>query len=295
MNKKTKKAECLYRSNFSLAESPLWVPEEKLLYWVDINGPTINCLNPINGTFNFWRCHTQIGCVARAKNSELIAALKDGIYNFRPETGKFAKIVDPEPNKPENRLNDGKIDKTGRFLVGSMNDGNPDNPSGSLYQLSLNNKLSLLLDQIRIPNSIAWSPEGDIMYFSDTRAQTIWSFRYNCETGKISHRKTFAKFSRLEGRPDGATIDKEGYLWCAEYGGGKIIRFDPKGRLDSEITVPATNVTSCTFGGPNFSTLYITTASQRLTPEQKLLQPLAGSIFSCELNIGGIAEPIFMG
>ena len=113
--------------------------------------------------------------------------------------------------------------------------------------------------------------------------------------GKISHRKTFAKFSRLEGRPDGATIDKEGYLWCAEYGGGKIIRFDPKGRLDSEITVPATNVTSCTFGGPNFSTLYITTASQRLTPEQKLLQPLAGSIFSCELNIGGIAEPIFMG
>ena len=295
MSQMTKKAECLYRSNFSLAESPLWVPEEKLLYWVDINGPTLNCLNPNNGIYNFWPCPNRISCVARAKKSELIAGLKDGIYNFSPKTDKFAKIIDPEPNKPENRLNDGKIDKAGRFLVGSMNDGNPDNPSGSLYQLSSNNKMSLLLDQIRIPNSIAWSPEGDVMYFSDTRAETIWSFHYNCETGKISDRKTFAKFSHRQGRPDGATVDLEGYLWCAEYGGGKILRFDPKGKLVSEIILPATNVTSCTFGGPNFSTLFITTASQRLNPEQKMLQPLAGSIFSCELNITGIPEPTFTG
>ena len=293
MNQKTKKAECLYRSNFSLAESPLWVPEEKLLYWVDINGPTLNCLNPNNGTYNFWPCHTQISCVARSKNGELIAGLRDGIYSFSPKNGKFTKILDPEPNKPENRLNDGKVDRTGRLLVGSMEDGNPDNPSGSLYQLSSNNELSVLLDQIRIPNSIAWSPEGDVMYFSDTRAEIIWSFNYNSETGEISDRNTFVDFSKLQGRPDGATTDTEGYLWCAEYGGGKIIRFDPKGRIVSAITVPATNVTSCTFGGPNFSTIYITTASQRLTPEQRLSQPLAGSVFSCDLDITGIPEPIF--
>ena len=128
-------AQCIQKAGASLGESPVWDPEGKQLYWVDINNRHINRLDPKTGDTFRWPCHTEIGCIGLAKQGKLIAGLRDGFHYFNPSNGVFDLIVDPEPDKPINRLNDGKVDRAGRMWSGSMQDPNPDQPSGALYRL----------------------------------------------------------------------------------------------------------------------------------------------------------------
>ena len=286
-------AQCIQKAGASLGESPVWDPEGRQLYWVDINNRHINCLDLKTGDTLQWPCHTEIGCIGLAKQGRLIAGLRDGFHYFNPSNGVFDLIVDPEPDKPINRLNDGKVDRAGRMWSGSMRDPNPDQPSGALYRLDSSGNYACILDGIRIPNAIAWSPDNRIMYFGDTRAGIIWAFDFNLTAGEITNKRVFVDLSGQSGRPDGATVDAEGYLWNAEYGGSRVVRYTPDGKYDQQVDLPVTNVTCCAFGGLDFSTLFITTAAQNLTAAELEIQPLAGGLFACDLDIRGLPEPYF--
>jgi len=284
---------CVQESGASLGESPIWSYDENLLYWIDINSRLIHQFNPKTHKTRKWLCHTEIGCIGLTNKRRLIAGLRDGFYYFSPSQGTFNFIVDPEPNKPQNRLNDGKVDRAGRMWCGSMQDPNPNDPVGALYRLSGTDKCSRILDGIRIPNTICWSPNNKTMYLSDTRASIIWAFDFNLNTGTIKNKRIFVDLSQQPGRPDGATVDEEGFLWNAEYGGSRVVRYTPEGKFDCQINLPVSNITCCSFGGPNLSTLYITTAAQRLTEKELAHQPLAGGLFACEVEIRGLKEPQF--
>ena len=287
-------AHCVHQAGASLGESPLWNPKENQLYWVDINNRRIHRFDPDTKHTVSWSCHTEIGCIGLADHGRLIAGLRDGFYYFTPSTGVLDHIVDPEPDKPLNRLNDGKVDRAGRLWCGSMQDPNPDDPSGALYRLDKSGKYARLLEGIRIPNAIAWSPDNKIMYFTDTRESAIWAFDFNFEVGEISNKRIFVDLSGQRGRPDGATVDAEGYLWNAEYGGSRVVRYSPDGKFDRQLDMPVTNVTCCALGGPGLTTLFITTAAQKLDDSELADQPQAGGLFACDVGIKGLPEPLFV-
>ena len=285
-------AVCIVNTRDSLGESPLWDPVTERLFWVDINRCLIHQLDPRTGEITDWPCKTEPGCLGRADNGRLVAGLRDGFYFFSPATGKFEGITDPEPGKPENRVNDGKVDRAGRFWAGTMRDPNPDEPCGALYKLEGQTALQML-DGIRIPNSLCWSPDNQTLYFSDTRARVIWGFDFNLASGELTNRRLFVDLQGQLGRPDGATVDTEGYLWSAEYGGGRVVRYTPDGTVDKVVNLPVANVTCPTFGGTDYKTLFITTASQRLTENELAEQPLAGGLFSLKVTVAGLPEPVF--
>ena len=285
-------AVCIVNTRDSLGESPLWDPVTERLFWVDINRCLIHQLDPRTGEITDWPCKTEPGCLGRADNGRLVAGLRDGFYFFSPATGEFERITDPEPGKPENRVNDGKVDRAGRFWAGTMRDPNPDEPCGALYKLEGQTALQML-DGIRIPNSLCWSPDNQTLYFSDTRARVIWGFDFNLASGELTNRRLFVDLQGQLGRPDGATVDTEGYLWSAEYGGGRVVRYTPDGTVDKVVNLPVANVTCPTFGGTDYKTLFITTASQRLTENELAEQPLAGGLFSLTVTVAGLPEPVF--
>ena len=285
-------ADCIVNTRDSLGESPLWDPVTERLFWVDINRCLIHQLDPRTGEITDWPCKTEPGCLGRADNGRLVAGIRDGFYFFSPATGEFERITDPEPGKPENRVNDGKVDRAGRFWAGTMRDPNPDEPCGALYKLEGQTALQML-DGIRIPNSLCWSPDNQTLYFSDTRARVIWGFDFNLASGELSNRRLFVDLQGQLGRPDGATVDTEGYLWSAEYGGGRVVRYTPDGTVDKVVNLPVANVTCPTFGGTDYKTLFITTASQRLTENELAEQPLAGGLFSLKVTVAGLPEPVF--
>ncbi len=285
-------ANCIVEVGDSLGESPLWEPETQMFYWVDINRRLIHHLDPATGEVTDWPCHTEPGCIGRADYGRLIVGLRDGFHYFNPSTGVFDLITDPEPDKPKNRLNDGKLDRAGRLWAGTMQDPNPDEPEGALYRLE-DRTATQVLDGIRIPNALCWSPDSKTMYFADTRARAIWAYDFDLVTGEMANQRSLVDLSDQPGRPDGATVDSEGGVWSAEYGGHRVVRYTPAGVVDEIIDLPVANATCPAFGGPDMKTLYITTASQRLTEEEVKEQPLAGGLFACEVNVAGLVEPVF--
>ncbi|MDG2034507.1 MAG: SMP-30/gluconolactonase/LRE family protein, partial [Rhodospirillales bacterium] len=245
------KANCLADTRDSLGESPLWDPTTESLFWVDINRRLIHRFNPSTGEITDWACKTEPGCLGRADNGRLVAGLRDGFYFFTPATGVFERITDPEPTKPENRLNDGKIDRVGRFWAGTMRDPNPDEPDGALYKLE-DRSATRMIGGIRIPNALCWSPDNQTLYFADTRARVIWAFDFDLTAGTLTNRRIFVNLQDQPGRPDGATVDTEGCLWSAEYGGGRVVRYAPDGSVDTIVDLPVINATCPAFGGPDY-------------------------------------------
>lgn len=285
--------DCIVDAKASLGESPLWVPEEKALYWVDINNRLLHRYDPATGESQSLLQETEIGSIGRATEGRLIAGRRDGFGFIDPADDTFSPLTDPEADKPVNRFNDGKMDRNGHYWCGSMQDPNPDEPAGALYRLAADGRWSKVLDGIRIPNALCWSPDGGTMYFADTRAGAIWAFDFDPVSGEMSNQRVFIDFTDQKGHPDGATVDEEGFLWNAEYGGGRVVRYSPVGQVDQIIELPVANATCCAFGSDDLSILYITTASQRLSEAALAEQPLAGGLFVCEPGVKGLAEPVF--
>jgi sugar lactone lactonase YvrE len=277
----------------SLGESPLWDPEAQKLYWVDINNKLLHVHDSSGENDTTFEQACEIGSIGRARAGQLIAGRRDGFGFIDPATGDFTSLIDPETGKPANRMNDGKMDRAGRYWCGSMQDPYPDEPAGALYKLSSDGACETMLERIRIPNALCWSPDNKTLYFADTRAATIWAFDFDLDAGAISDQRVFVDLSDQPGRPDGATVDADGCLWSAEYGGHRLVRYTPSGDVERVVDLPVANATCCAFGGPDFKTLYITTASQHLGPAELAKQPLAGALLACEPGVQGLPEPVF--
>ncbi len=286
--------EVAAEGNAVLGESPVWSPDEAALYWVDINNPTVHRLDPATGERKRWLIETETGSIGLAGPGRLVAGLRTGLHFLDLETGKIEKICDPEGGGRfnENRMNDGKVDRAGRFWVGTMNDPGHE-PRGTLWRIDADGTAEPTMGEIRIPNALCWSPDSSTMYFTDSYSHEIWAFDFDLEEGAFENKRVFAAVPEDEGVPDGATVDAEGFVWCAHMFGGKVSRFAPDGVVERTIELPVPQVTSCAFGGPDLDTLYITTASLRMDRAALAEQPLAGALFATDPGVRGLPEPVF--
>jgi L-arabinonolactonase len=288
------RAECALECRNILGEGPIWDWRDSRLYWVDIRAPALLSLDPASGRTERWPMPAAIGCAVPRESGGWIVALRDGIHGFDPATGVLTRLATPEPERPENRLNDGKCDRLGRFWVGSMREGSRE-PAGALYRLDPDLRCHRILAAINVPNSIAWSTDDRTFYFADTRADSIQAFAYDLSAGGLGAGHIFAGPGAAPGRPDGATVDAEGCLWSARWGGSVVARFAPDGRLDRIVPLPVSQVTACAFGGPGLATLFVTSASIHLSSAELAEQPLAGGLFAIDVGVRGIAETPFAG
>jgi sugar lactone lactonase YvrE len=233
-----------------------------------------------------------VGSLAVRNHGGLLLALKSALAFFDPQSGSMRPIASPEADRSSQRFNDGKCDRQGRFWAGTMND-TVRHPDGTLYRLDRSGCVAVE-SGITIPNSLCWSPDGRTMYFSDSWTRTICAFDFDPATGQVANRRAFAR-TAAPAIPDGATIDAEGCLWCAEYDGWRITRFAPDGRRMRSIELPLQRPTSCMFGGPDLGTLFVTSATQRLSPEELSKQPLAGALLAMDVGVRGLPETRFDG
>jgi len=288
----TTAVELLVRGEDVLGESPLWDERSGQLFWVDSRGPALKRVIPGRSGVTVVAMDEMVGSIAFRERGGLLAATKSGIHFLDPETGSLAVAVRPEAALPDNRFNDGRCDRNGRFWAGTMSDVRRE-PVGSLYRLDATLACTPVRNAIIIPNSLAWSPDGRTMYFADTNRHTIWTWDYDPASGSATRERVFVDTGA--GRPDGSCVDADGCLWNAEYGAGRLVRYTPAGKVDRLLPVPVDNPTCCCFGGPGMDELYITTARQRLTPDQLSRQPLAGSVLVAHPGVGGLLEGRFAG
>lgn len=248
---------------------------------------TLCIYNPTNNTNRVIALNQQIGCVVPYVEDVVLLATENGFYSLNLKTEKLTHIYDPEPHLVENRFNDGKCDPAGRFWAGTT-DLNGINVAGSLYCLYNNLSVEKKVSYVNTSNGIAWSPDHTYLYFIDTPTKKVVRFHYDIRTGEISNPTDAILFPENDGLPDGMTIDEEGCLWIAHWGGSKITRWNPlTGEQILSVPIPALYVTSCTFGGHNSTDLYVTTARTRMTNEELKKYPHAGGIFRIQTNIKG--------
>ncbi|MEO1191238.1 MAG: SMP-30/gluconolactonase/LRE family protein [Pseudomonadota bacterium] len=298
--------ECLWECDDGLGETPIWAPEENAVYWSDHVGPLIDPaasrlpslrrLNMATGERKSWEMPEQIGSFGFRQRGGLICGASSGFCTLDLETGAFKTIVDPEPDMPDNRLNDGKVDRRGRYWCGSM-DGKLTDRSAYIYCLEPDFTYRKCAEDFSFicSNGIAFDPEDRLMYFGDTRGGMIFVFDFDLDDGVITNRRPFFDLeNRKPAIVDGATVDSEGYYWFALNLGGKILRIDPKGRLDREIDMPVRGPTCVTFGGDNYETLFVTSQSAFVTDAERAKHPKPGALFAIHgLGVRGLPEPRF--
>jgi sugar lactone lactonase YvrE len=272
-----------------LGECPIWSPEERALYWIDVRAPAIRRLTIPGGERTEWPMPELIGAMSLRRAGGLVVALRTGVAAFDPTQGTMTPIATLHPASGSMRLNDGKCDRQGRFWVGSMDDVSRA-AVGTLYRLDGTGCVAMG-GGVAVPNSLCWSPDGTVMYFADGVEPVIWAYPFDPATGAIGTRREFARLSAGTGIPDGATVDRSGFLWSANYGGGCVTRSAPDGAVAAVIGMPFSQPTSCAFGGPDMDVLLITSAFQRLSPEQRAAEPLAGAVLALATEAIGLDEP----
>jgi sugar lactone lactonase YvrE len=263
------------------------------LYWVDIDAGCFHRLTPAAGQHEVFEVGLPIGVLAFRARGGLVMATKNGFAFWDEVTQTLDFIADPEAHKPNARFNDGAVDPQGRFWAGTMDIDR--RPTSSLYRLDPDSAVQTMETGISVSNGIGWSPDHKTMYYTDTRASTIYAYDFDAATGAIENRRTFVKVPQSAGRPDGLTVDTQGFIWSAHWDGWKLTRYDPAGKIEREIPVPVQRPTSCTFGGPNLDELYITSARTGLSDAELKDQPLAGDLFRLQTAVKGPPEPKFLG
>jgi len=275
-----------------LGECPLWDERESMLWWVDSRWPALKRFDPATGAVMMQVLPEVVGSIAFRDQGGLLAATKSGLHVLDGSGGALEPRANPEAHLPENRFNDGRCDRAGRFWAGTMCDARRD-PTGSLYRFDADFACVKLRNAIIIPNGLAFSPDNRTMYFADTHRHTVWAWDYDLASGAATNERVFADTG--EGRPDGSCVDADGGLWNAQYGGGRLVRYAPTGKVDRVVEVPVANPTCCAFGGDDLGTLYVTTATQRLSPDDLAQQPLAGSLLALRPGVKGLPEGRFAG
>jgi L-arabinonolactonase len=286
--------DCVLPVEALLGESPVWCQIDKVLYWVDIKQPAVHRFNPATGSSETWPMAEDVGCLALRKLGGGIVALRSGFAYFDFCTGGVRRLASPLQGQPDMRFNDGRCDRRGRFWAGTLHEKRHRGTAG-LYRFDPDGRCTQIFGGVTVSNGIAWSPDSLTMYFADSWARTIFSFDFDLDSGTPHNERIFAELPHGSGVPDGATVDAEGFLWSANFDGGRITRYAPNGTVDRVIWMPVQRPTSCVFGGEDFGILYVTSASLNLTDRQRMEAPLAGGIFAVDPGVKGLPEPRFAG
>lgn len=280
-------AELFCDARALLGEGPVWDHQKNCLYWVDIEGRRLHRYNTGNAVNDTWDFNEMPGAVFPTSDGTLLLAMESGFTHFDPETENLTPLDLLKNSNKNLRFNDGKCDPYGNLWIGTMNKELTPH-GGNLYRINKKLEVSVILRGTTVSNGMAWSPDHRLFYYSDTATYELWSFRYDPATAGISDKKVCFRIPESYGGADGLTIDQEGMLWIAHWGGHCVRRWDPgKGKVLQTITVPAPHVTSCCFGGESHHTLYITTARSGLEPESLEQFPGSGGLFRCTLPVAG--------
>ncbi|MGG2067488.1 SMP-30/gluconolactonase/LRE family protein [Bacillus sp. S14(2024)] len=281
--------ELVIDAKATLGEGPCWDSKKQLLYWVDILEKKVHIYNPITNKNKEIFVGQMVGSVVPRESGNMILALENGFHSLNPDTEELQAIYDPESHLQDNRFNDGKCDPAGRFWAGTT-DSVGISGEGALYCLDTDLTVKKKLEQVSTSNGLAWSPNHKYMYFIDTPTRKVVRFDYDVHTGHITNPQDVIVISKEEGLPDGMTIDEEGMLWIAHWGGSKVSRWNPvNGEQLLTIPIPALYVTSCTFGGSDLNELYVSTARMHSTDSS------AGGVFRIKMNIRGCPTYQFNG
>jgi sugar lactone lactonase YvrE len=276
-----------------LGEGPVWDFERKIIIWIDILRGEIHEHSPAEKWHRILPVYEMIGSVALCKDGNFIAALQSGFAFINRSTGEIKKIINPEEHLPGNRFNEGKCDPAGRFFAGTMSLSET-KEQGSFYMLKDDGSVEKKLENLSVPNGMAWSLDYRTFYQIDSPTSQVLSYNYDIKTGNFSNRKVIISIPKEEGFPDGMTIDSEGMLWIAHWNGWQISRWNPHtGQKLGSVPMPVANVTSCTFGGGTLNDLYVTSASAGLTKSERNVQPLAGALFILR-DVGHKGEKAFV-
>jgi len=286
------KVDVVCQASNILGESPVWCERTQSLFWVDSRAPALQVYSAATGASRAYGLPETTGSICLSEDGSLLAAMTSGVFRVSAAGALGSRIAVPSPNHPDNRFNDGRCDRAGRFFTGTMNDKQRI-PTGALWRLGPEQDFELLHDDIIVPNSLAFSPDNRRMYIADTYRHEIYVFDYDIAAGRIGNKRLFADRHGNPGRPDGSAIDADGCLWNCEYAGGRVVRYTPDGTVDRVIELPVSQPTCCAFGGQDFADLFITSARQRLTPEQLAAQPLAGNVFVVRPGVKGLPEGRF--
>jgi len=281
----------LLEAQTELGECPVWDAARNCLFFMDITERKLHRLNWGAVAASSFVLPAIGGGLVLARDGALIAGLQTGIYRIDPDQGAVSFLVDPEPDRPDNRLNEAKCDPLRRLWIGSMSTKNR-TPSGRLYRVDKDLRVTPVLSGIIIPNSLVWLND-ERMLFADSYRRVIWSFRFDVESGDISDRRAFADCSDQPGIPDGIALDSEGCLWCAQFGGGRVVRYSSNGRLIDSISLPATQVTSCAFAGERLQHLVIITTKRLLGERERAEQTHAGDLFIVDTSAPGVPVTMF--
>jgi sugar lactone lactonase YvrE len=288
-------------SRCTLGEGLLWDPRRDALLWTDIERSALWLHHTDDGSTRTWRLPARLGSFALCDSGKLLLALAKGLYLAdvdRPADDGIlpvTRLVALEENLPSTRTNDGRTDRAGNFVFGTLNEDPERAPIGSFYQYSMGSGLRRLeLGGVAIPNSICFSPDGSTMYYCDSVRGRIFQCRYDAASAGVSDVRPFVEVGAGGGLPDGSIVDADGCVWNAAWGAGMVRRYSPAGAADREVVVPAKNPTCPAFGGRDLATLYVTSARQEMTPEELAATPEAGGVYGTELaGVRGLAEPRF--
>ncbi len=285
--------KCISPAGALLGEGVVWLAEEQAVYWVDIKGRFVHRHHPVSGEQKSWPMPEEIGCLVPRTGGGFIAGFQSGLAAIDLDTGATEPFGSPESGVPGNRINDGKADARGRLWVGTMDNAEVD-PTGALYRFDADRGEHRLDDGYVITNGPAFSPDGETLYHTDTLKKTIYAFDL-ADDGSLSNKRVHITIAEGEGWPDGMTVDAEGHLWVAHFGGWRITRFTPDGAVDTVIEMPVGQNTNVAFGGPDLDVLYITTAAKQLDEAELAEQPLAGALFECPVGVRGLPAGRYAG
>lgn len=270
-----------------LGEGPLWHPERQELFWVDIEGKRLQTWNPKTGTITRTALPHRVTLVVRAPDEQLILGMQGGLSGYDPQTTAMTWWLNLEHDQPSQRCNDGGVDDAGRLWVGTM-DMQCKAGCGRLYVIDKDQHITCKREGLTIPNGLCWNASQDRMYHIDSPTGAVHAFRFDSARAHLEPEGPVVQIPSELGVPDGMTIDAEGMLWIAHYGGHGVYRWNPEnGELLAKIFVPAPHVTACAFGGTDLRTLYITTARQGMAVEALEEYPQSGGLFAIPLPVGG--------
>ncbi len=288
---------CVVDAKAQLGEGTYWDPAAGKLWWIDIYGPTIHRYDPKTGANESFSAPEYLGCLAVREKGGLVVSMASGFYFADPEAGRYEKIVDPEADLPDTRFNDGKTDRQGRFWSGSMFEAPGKKAAfiASLYRLDPDLSVHRIVEGVGCSNGLAWSPDSRTMYYTDSHTPVVWAFDFDAATGAAENRRTYVDLSFMNGIVDGSTVDAEGCYWLTVPFQGKVMRYDPDGRLMQTIDMPVDLPTCCEFGGDDLDILYVTSAVYNRTPEQLRAWPQSGGLFALDVGVKGLPLVPFKG
>lgn len=272
-----------------LGEGPLWSARDQAFYWVDILGQSVHRLNLANEAVTTWPIPQKIGwLIERAQQPGFVAGLQTGFAHLTLEPFSIHVVAQPEAHLPSNRMNDAKADAAGRIWAGTMH-VDADQPTGAHYRLDPDHTVTCVGTDYLITNGPAFSPDQRRMYHNDSGLGVVYCFDMS-DAGELCNRRVFLRFDETAGKPDGMTVDAAGYLWIALWGAGCVNRFTPDGKLDRVIALPASQITSCAFVGPDLDRLFVTSAAEGVPDEE-----FGGALFEVYPHVRGLPPGRFAG